>query len=153
MEVAVTLVLLAILAAIGYSGFAAVRGRTQGVSAGPILTVAQLEARRLSSANGGFPASVLTDLSALSDASLSFTDAASTSAGMVSVYRVDEEALVLATASSDDCLVLLDRPFASSTWAVFRGKASECVAGDLAAAAAGLAPGGSASLPQEVTGG
>lgn len=149
-----TLVLLGILAAIGYTGFAAVRSNTDGTAAGPVLAVAQLEARRLSSPDGGFPSTTVEDLVALSTSSLTFTSTVSTSIETVSAYRIDEESLVLATVSGDDCLVLLDRPFASSTWAVFAGDAATCVAGDLAGAAAALAPGGSASAPQEVvTGG
>jgi len=153
LEMAVTLALLAILAAVGYTGFSAVRSNTEGAAAGPLLSVAQLEARRLSAPDGGFPADAAGSLVALSASGLTFTQAASTDTETVSVYRIDEESLVLATVSGDDCLVLLDRPFGSSTWAVFRGEADDCVAGELAGAAAALTPGGSSSVPQEVGGG
>jgi prepilin-type N-terminal cleavage/methylation domain-containing protein len=153
LEVAVVLVLLSMLAAIGYTGFASLRANTEGTAAGPMLTVAQLEARRLSSPDGGFAEDALEALVALSDASLTFTSAASTDTETVSVYRIDEESLVLAMVSGEDCLVLLDRPFASSTWAVFRTQADACLASTLAGSIAGRAQGGSPTLPQEVTGG
>lgn len=148
-----TLVLLGMLAAIGYSAFAAVRGNTEGAAAGPVLTLAQLEARRLSSPAGGFPSTALDDLVAASTDALTFTASASTGVETVSVYRIDEESLVLATVSGTGCMVLLDRPFSSSTWVVFEGGADECIAGDRAAAAAALTPGGSSTAPQEVSGG
>ena len=147
-----TLVVLVILAAIGYSGFAAVRGNTEGVATGPLLSVAQLEARRLIS-SGEFPVGVVDDLVSLSDPSLTFTGDAATEAETVSVYRIDGESLVFAAPSGDDCLVLVDRPYGSSTWARVLDTASDCSAGDLAGTATGLAPGGSAASPQEVTNG
>lgn len=153
LEVAVVLVLLSMLAAIGYTGFASLRANTEGAAAGPMLTVAQLEARRLSSPDGGFTEDALEVLVALSDASLMFTSSASTGTDTVSVYRIDEESLVLAMVSGEDCLVLLDRPFASSTWAIFRNQADACLASALAGSIAGLPAEGSPTLPQEVTGG
>lgn len=154
LEVAVTLVLLGILAGIGYAAFATVRDNTEGTAAGPVLVVAQLEARRLSASDGSYASTTVADLVARSTDALTFTDSAATDVETVSVYRVDEESLVLATVSGDDCLVLLDRPFASSTWAIFKGDASLCTAGGFAAASVALTPGGSASAPQEVvTGG
>lgn len=147
-----TLVLLFILAAVGYTGFATVRGSTEGVAAGPLLSVAQLEARRLVSSAGEFPTSVVDDLVLLSDASLTFTGSVAAGTETVSVYRVDGEVLVFATSSGDDCLVLVDRPYGSSTWARVLDAASECSAGDLAGTVTSLTPGGSAASPQEVTG-
>jgi hypothetical protein len=148
----VTLVVLGILAAVGYSGFAAVRGNSAGVATGPLLSVAQLEARRMIS-SGEFPVGVVDDLVSLSDTSLTFTGTAATEAGTVSVYRIDGESLVFAAPSGEDCLVLVDRLYGSSTWARVLEAASDCSAGDLVGTATGLVPGGSAASPQEVTGG
>lgn len=152
LEIAGTLIIVAMLMLIGTATFDRLRENTEGVSAGPLLSVAQLEARRLTDADGLFPASVASDLVALSDASLSVTTSASDGSGTVSVYRIDESSMVLASRSGADCLVLLDRLSGSATWALFRGEGEACTASEFAAEAAALDAGGSSSSPQEVAG-
>lgn len=148
-----TLVLLALLSSVGYLGFAQVRGNTEGSSAGPTLSVAQLEARRLATASGEFPTSIVDDLLTLSDDALAFTSGASTSVDEVSVYRVSAATLTLTVRSGEECLVLVDRPFASATWALLSASEGVCAAEGLSAAALALDSGGSSSVPQEVSGG
>lgn len=149
LEVAVTLLLLSMLMLVGFFSFNRVRESTEGAAAGPLLSVAQLEARRLTDSSGEFPATIEASLSALSSAQLSTTSAAA-SGDVVSVYRVDEGKLVLAARSGDDCLVLLDRAAGSPTWAKFLGEGDACQASLLTAEVVALAPGGSPSSPLEV---
>ena len=146
-----TLLLMGLLAVVGYVGFSALRESTAGVASGPLLAAGQLEARRFTDVAGEFPADVVDALLAVSDSSLGFS-AGPASGSVVSVYRIDESSLVLAAVSGPDCLVLLDRPAADATWALFRGESDGCSASALAAQVVTLSAGGSPTSPQEVTG-
>jgi Tfp pilus assembly protein PilE len=149
LEVAVTLLLLSLLLLVGFVSYDRVRENTEGAAAAPLLSVAQLEARRLTDVSGEFPESLEADLSALSDSELATTSGAA-SDGVVSVYRVDEQTLVLAARSGDDCLVLLDRVSSVPTWAKFLGLGLSCQASLMAAEVTALAAGGSPASPLEV---
>jgi len=152
-EIAVTLVLLSILLALGALSFDRLRSSTGGVAAGPLLLSAQLEARRLVQPGVGYPESLVGDLVAVSGNGIDVVESSPSTVSQVSVLRVDAGTAVFAARAGEDCLVLLDRLEGSATWARLRSGAATCSAASVTAVVTALPVGGSSSSPQVVTGG
>jgi prepilin-type N-terminal cleavage/methylation domain-containing protein len=148
-EVGVVLALLAVLSLVAVSAFGSTRSGIRSAAAGPLLRSAQLELRRAVLSDGSLP----TDPVAVLTAAGVPAGSGNRPAGVVSVLGIDAASVVFATGSREDCLVLVDRPSAASTWARFAASGPSCDASVLAQAALGLAAGGTASDPQEVSSG
>jgi prepilin-type N-terminal cleavage/methylation domain-containing protein len=148
-EVGVVLALLAVLSLVAVSAFGSTRSGVRSAAAGPLLRSAQLELRRGALPDGSFP----TDPVAVLTAAGVPAGAGNRPAGIVSVLGVDSSSVVFAAGSRDDCLVLVDRPAASSTWALFISAGPSCDASLLAQEALALTAGGTSSDPQEVSAG
>lgn len=141
---------MAVLALVASGGFTYVRDRSAARSAAPLLLAGQLEVRRAASTTGVFPTNLFSLLPSPSS-QLTFLAGDADSATEVSVLRSSSTEVVLAAPSGADCLVLVDRPHGSSTWALVGGAGPVCAAADLAGDVLALAHEGSSSAPQEVS--
>jgi hypothetical protein len=150
LEIATTLLLLSLLAAVTWGASQALRSSGSAATAVPLLTSAQVEARRLSDPDGTFPSDVVAQLADLTGDGLTFTAQNASDLMDVSVYLSDDASLVLAAVAGADCLVLVDRVTASSTWAMVLDAAENCSAPLLAAAVAALPDAGTPAAPQRI---
>lgn len=150
LELAVALALAGLLALVASGSFSYVRERASARSAAPLLLAGQLEVRRAAGTDGTYPADLLTAL--LGVTRPVFVEGPVDSLDEVSLSRVASDVVVLAAASGSGCLVLVDRPYGSSTWALApAASGSACSASALAAPAAALAHQGTADSPQELS--
>lgn len=152
-ELGIALVLAGLLALIASGSFSYVRQRASARSAAPLLLAGQLEVRRSAASDGTYPSDLLTRL--LPVTRPVFVDGPADSLDEVSFSRASSAAVVLAAPSGSGCLVLVDRPYGSSTWAFApSASGSACSAAALSVAALALAHHGTSTSPQElVTGG
>lgn len=150
LEIATTLLLLSLLAAVTWGASQALRSSGSSATAVPLLTSAQVEARRLSDPDGTFPSDVAVQLAGLTGDGLTFTAQNASDLMDVSVYLSDDASLVLAAVAGADCLVLVDRVTASSTWAMVLDAAENCSAPLLATAVVALPTAGTPAAPQRV---
>ena len=147
-EVGVALSLLAVISLVTVSAFGSARSGVRSGTATPLLRTAQLELRRTTTATGAFAAD---PVAVLTTAGIT-AGPGDQPAGTISVRRVNDATVLLAAASADDCLVLVDRPAGSTTWAQFAAAGPTCDAALLETAALALPHEGTATTPQEVAG-
>ena len=145
-EIAVTLLLMALVGAIGSAAYSSVIDSAKSGTSPTLLAIAQVEARRIL-ANGGFtayPATLATDI-VLPGATT--TSASSSAPNVVSVYVLDATTVVFAAGSTSGCLVLVDRIGERPTWV--RDSNLNICAASLVGVAADAIAGGSPAEPVE----
>ena len=150
LEMSATLLLLSLLAALAWGASQMLRSSGSSATAVPLLTSAQVEARRLSDTDGTFPSDIVDQLVGLSGDGLTFTVQGASDLMTVSVYRSNDSSLVLAAISGADCLVLVDRVLASSTWSVVLDAAESCSAPLWATTVVALPTVGTPTAPQRI---
>lgn len=143
LETGITMSILAMLAALSVISYNYIKTGNSRVSAAPLLSTAQSDLRRTAGSDGQYPADVLALLVALPGSSISYVAGVVADSVEVSVYRQSATEVVLAALAGAGCLVLIDRPFGSSTWVLDVDAAADCSASILAVDALALTPSGS----------
>jgi prepilin-type N-terminal cleavage/methylation domain-containing protein len=150
LEMSATLLLLSLLAALAWGASQMLRSSGSSATAVPLLTSAQVEARRLSDTDGTFPSDIADQLVSLSGDGLTFTVQDVSDLMTVSAYRSNDSSLVLAAIAGADCLVLVDRVLASSTWVLVLDAADSCSAPLLTTTVVALPAAGTPTAPQRI---
>lgn len=147
-ELSIALVVVAIIASIGVGTYKTVYNQMNQQSAGPLISLVQMEARRLATNNSSYiyPADIVTPI-VVSGVTLTVGD--SSDAHTISVYRLSDSEAVFAAGSAQGCLVLVDRLNAAPTWVLDATKPT-CKAEDVSGPASAVA-GGTSANPRTVT--
>jgi prepilin-type N-terminal cleavage/methylation domain-containing protein len=170
-ELSVALGVMGMLAVLAAWGLSAARDSTSARSAGPVLSVVQLEVRRLMAAGAAsvppsatwladqFP-STATILADVDVDTVTLTDLASTAPTTVSVHTAVTGELFLVAGSAGGCMAVVD-PFGAAPAWLYDQALDTCTASDVEAyltaqlppfdLAAALAAGGTAAAPTEWT--
>lgn len=147
MEIAVAMMLLAILSGIGVATYNVVQQNMDRAASMPTLGLVQLQARKVL-ANTGVSAYPGDIASLIAVPQVTITTGASSSPTTVSVFRFDENTLVLAAGSAGGCTMIVDRLNDSAAYLVDRSVTS-CLAQTVAGSVVGRA-GGTPKEPIEV---
>lgn len=118
-EMAIAMLVLAVLTGAGVGVYSTVQNNMDRVASMPNMAMVQLEVRRTLAANGAtiLPTDVV---SALDVPGVEVQAGASSSPDVVSAFRYSDTVLVVAAGSQGGCTVLVDRLAGEPSWLVDR---------------------------------